>query len=70
MVLGDLTIRGALHAEVWCSRVAVGGTLSFRSGITEGELIAGQAIQFDDLLYLYGNDVSCRAPVLKAMTCS
>ncbi len=65
VVLGDLTVSGDLLADVWYSRVAVAGTLAFRNGITEGELIAGKAIRVGDALYLHGNDVSCRAPRLE-----
>jgi hypothetical protein len=65
VVLGDLTVEGDLHAGAWYSRVAVGGTLRFRAGLCEGELIAGSAIEAESL-YLRGNDVSCRAPRLVA----
>jgi len=64
VVLGDLTIGRNLLADVWYSRVAVGGTLSLGAGVTQGELIAGTAIHVRDTLYLHGNDVSCRAPLL------
>jgi hypothetical protein len=68
VVLGDMTIGGNLLANVWYSRIAVGGTLSLGSGITEGELIAGTGIHVRDTLYLHGNDVSCRAPRLTGKT--
>jgi len=58
---GNVTIDGNLRAGAWYSRVAAGGTISFASGIMEGELIAADAIVAADTLLLRGNDVSCRA---------
>jgi hypothetical protein len=68
VVAGDLTIHGNLLANVWYSRVAVGGTLTLRSGMTQGELICGKEIRVGNALVLTGNDVSCRAPRLSGKT--
>lgn len=63
LVLGKLTVTGALVGSVWDYSMAAATEVSCRDGVTSGEILALDAIRCTGALYLSGNDYSCRAPL-------
>lgn len=58
-VLGNLVIEG--HLDAGEASVVAAKNLTFRNGISEGELLVLETLDAGEKLYLAGNDFSCRA---------
>ncbi|MFI2433034.1 hypothetical protein [Streptomyces sp. NPDC018693] len=63
LVLGTLTVTGALVGSVWDYSLVAAAEVRCRDGVTSGEILALDAIRCTGALYLSGNDYSCRAPL-------
>ncbi|MFF9573391.1 hypothetical protein [Streptomyces sp. NPDC014685] len=63
LVLGTLTVTGALVGSVWDYSLVAAAEVRCRDGVTSGEILALDAVRCTSALYLSRNDYSCRAPL-------
>ncbi|MFE2937181.1 hypothetical protein [Streptomyces sp. NPDC059278] len=63
LVLGRLTLTGALVGSVWDYSLVCASEVRCRDGVTSGEILALNAVRCTGALYLSGSDHSCRAPL-------